>query len=221
MGFFNLGIEPIDMGEDLWWIFYLPRPMSIESRQLLLNALQGINTEMVAEELNDPDYTLILRQHGSYLEVLYSEESSPYLLLGMRGDEFLPVESPSARLNADRFLEFGKICYRLLKPIYAFAETVNSFVERNNVEAGLLTHMFWAQFFGPAFVQKIGQEILQKAPAWRNENMSDGGILFAMAATPYMVRGPQQYWLETKRYFDQHLSRPITWLNGMLDLREH
>lgn len=214
MSYFELGIEPIDMLEDLWWVFYPSKPVGMETRQPLIEAFQRIDAEIAAEDVGDPNFRIIFRLHSSHFELVNSGESSPSVFLGMRGDEFLPADTLLARQIAERFLELGRICYGVLKPIYAFTETLNAIVNRENVEARLLTHMFWAQYFGPDFVQRIGQDILLRAPGWRNENMSDGGLLYVLGATPYLRHGPRQHWGEAKRYFNQHLSHPVQWLGG-------
>ena|SRR5579859_1446631 len=119
--------------------------------------------------------------------------------------------TPRARANADRFLEYGKLCYRILQPAYAFTETFNTWVEEADVHAARLTHIFWAQCFGPAFIRSSGPDVLIHAPAWRNENLGDGGILYVLAASPYLQQGPRSFWQQAKSYFAQHVAWPLQW----------
>lgn len=129
----------------------------------------------------------------------------------MHAEHVIPPESSEARLNADLFLEYGKLCYRVLKPLYAFAENLNIHIAMDDVRAYRLTHICWAQFFGPDFVQEVGQEVLMNAPVWRNENLGDGGLLYVLAPSPYLHRGPRQYWDQAREYFARHVSTPIEW----------
>ena len=102
-----------------------------------------------------------------------------------------PPTSQAARVNSDLFLEHGKVCYRILRPLYAFSWSLNDYVERYQVEVFRLTHIFWAQFFGPDFSYSIGRNFLAGAPAWRNENMDDEGLLYVLAESPYLFNGPR------------------------------
>jgi hypothetical protein len=206
-------IEPIDFGEDLWWNFYLQKPLGMETRRPLVDSFTRLGMQVAGEYVSDPHYQLLFHDEeaGIYFEVSNGDDVSSHLTLGMRADEVLPPDSLLARLNADRFLEYGKVCYQALQPVYAFAENLNTYVERDDVEACQLTHICWAQFFGPDFARGIGRKVLINAPAWRNENLGDGGLLYVLAASPYLYQGPWQYWEAARQYFEQHIPRPIVW----------
>jgi hypothetical protein len=210
----NLDWLPIDVTEDFWWIFCLRSVQTLNALQPLLDKLENIGLRVVNTYLSAPYFRLILSEEtgDTYYQLSNpSDDILPYLFLGTLDEQFIPPDSLEARLRADQILEYGKVCYRVLQPLYAFAENMNTYVERADVEAYRLTHICWAQFLGSDFVEAVGHDILINAPAWRNENLGDGGLLYVLAASPYLYRGPRQYWEAARQYFKQYISDTIVW----------
>jgi hypothetical protein len=209
----------VDYLEDLWWVFYMRQSVVPDLRHDLVEAFSCLGIHVVSEYVSAPFFQLLFRDtvNDSQFEVSNSsDELAPYLFLGVKVDLVLPPEDTTARLNADLFLEYGKLCYRVLRPRYAFAENPNLYIEMTDVDRACLTHICWANLFGPEYVQGIGQGVLSNAPGWRNENLGDGGILYVLAASPYLYRGPRQYWEEARQYFKRHTSKPIVWSDAPL-----
>lgn len=208
------------MTNDLWWSFYLHESTGIETRQPLVDTLGKLGLHILDEYISDPHYQTLFSDDSSsiYYEISNGDEESAYVWLGTKSDNFLPPCSPSARLNADRLLELSKACYHTLKPLYAFAETMNSFVPREDVDAYHITRICWAQFFGSAFVQNFGRNMLTNAPAWRNENLGDGGLLYVLAVAPYVYRGGGQCWQQAREYFTPY-AQSIQWSDQLGDIR--
>jgi hypothetical protein len=202
-----------DMVEDLWWVFHLSQDIYPGVQHDLTKAFCQCEIQVVSEHLSEPFFRILFQD--TMTDVLFQisspDDLAPYLFLGIKADFVLPPETPASRLNADLFLEYGKLCYEILRPKHAFAENLNTHIEMADVDASRLTHICWANLFGPRFVKGIGREILINAPAWRNENLGDGGILYVLAASPYLYRGPRQYWEAARQYFRQHIPRPIVW----------
>ena len=48
---------------------------------------------------------------------------------------------------------------------------------RTRVRKAELRHLFWAMFFSPNYVQKMGRAFLFDSPVWEKEELGDGGIL--------------------------------------------
>ena len=48
-------------------------------------------------------------------------------------------------------------------------------------------YIYWANFFGPKLVKKIGREKLLSAPSWKTEELEDGGILLILGPTTYPI----------------------------------
>ncbi len=215
----DLNIEPIDQGEDLWWVFHLSRMCNLKTFESLLLTFGENNMKVVAEQFDDankPEFfrsILVMEIEGSHsiYFTACNDPEWPMFYFGMHAENVLPPHSPAARLNADLFLEYGRICYRELRPMYAFAENLNVDIVREDIELYHLTHICWAQMFGPNFVKGLDREMLINAPAWRNENLEDGGILYCLSATPFLYHGSRQYWNEARRYFKEHRLNPVEW----------
>jgi hypothetical protein len=209
----GLPVEPIDLIEDLWWCFYLRKPLGLETKQMLIGPFIKLGAQVVREHISNNHYQLLFHdpESGMYFEISNGDDISSYLTLGVQSDQMLPPETAAVRLRADYFLEYGKICWQSLQPLYAYAENLNIHVEMDDIEAYRLTRVCWAQFFGAQFVRGFGHDILNKAPAWRNENLSDGSLLYVLAASPYLIQGARQYWQQAREYFTQYVSTPIQW----------
>ena len=48
-----------------------------------------------------------------------------------------------------------------------------------------LKYIFWANFYGPAYVEKYGRKFLLGAPGWKKEELDDGGILYVVTESYY------------------------------------
>jgi len=204
----------IDETEDLWWVFYLSQAARQNLGHDLMETFRRRGMQVVSEYLSQPFFRIVLCDAltGIHFEISNaSDDLKPYLFLGMKADQVLPSDSATARLNSDLFLELGKVCYEVLRPRYAFGENLNMYVETEDINAGRLTHICWANLFGPRFVESVGRDLLTSAPAWRNENLTDGGLLYVLAASPYLYQGSQQCWEAARQYFGQNVSHAIVW----------
>lgn len=209
----------IDPTEDLWWVFHLNEAQTISVVEPLIEQLVERDMRVVDRHVSSPYFRVILQDEDAQIYFEFSNPSddrAPYLFLGTLAEPFLAVDSLTSRLLADRFLEYGKVCYRFLQPLYAFADSMNTYIKREDIQSYQLTHMCWAQFFGSDFVRGFGDKILLNGPAWRNENMGDGGVLYVLSAEPYLSHGPRQYWSQAKEYFAQYISNPMVWHDGLM-----
>jgi len=198
----------IDSTEDLWWVFYLQAPITMKETQPLIDEFRLRGLEVTHADSSPPYFKILLREAttGAQIELSNpSDDVAPYAFLGMQGDNFVPPDSSEARSFGDHFLEYGKVCYRFLRPLYAFAENMNVFVDREDVENSRLTQVFWSQLFNARYAKEFGDKLLMNAPGWRNENLGDGGLLYSLAASPYLYHGPRQCWDAARAYFKRHL----------------
>ena len=213
MIYFDSGLEPIDIAEDLWWQFYLPEPLGLETMQPLVDEFGSLGMQVIKDYISDPHYTLVIRdtQLDTYFEISNGDDVSAFLSLGVKADRLIPPDTIGARVSTDWFLELGKVCYMTIRPYYAFAESLNLFVEPASLLSGHLPWLGWAQLLGPQLVEQFGRSILSNAPSWRNENLGDGGILYVLAASPFLHDGPRQRWAQAKQYFGDYVAEPIKW----------
>jgi hypothetical protein len=89
---------------------------------------------------------------------------------------------------------FGRLLYSHLRPKYGrideggYDKPSDMAIARTE-----LKYLFWANFFGPAFVEKYGKKFLLGAPGWVKEELDDGGILY-VATESYF-----QWWSDPPR----------------------
>jgi hypothetical protein len=81
---------------------------------------------------------------------------------------------------ADGQLALGQMLYPKLRPTYGSIDEsggnrVGKYLERTE-----LRYIFWANFFGPKFVEGLGRKFLLDAPGWKKQELDDGGILYVV-----------------------------------------
>lgn len=83
------------------------------------------------------------------------------------------------------FLDIGKSLYEVLQPTFGWVDfDYGLFTTHEDIEALELPTLYWANFFGPAYVNKIGRDKILSAPAWAIEELADGGLLYVLASCP-------------------------------------
>jgi hypothetical protein len=81
-----------------------------------------------------------------------------------------------------RFLTIATKLYEVLHPTFGWVDLYHGWTTTHeDIEAMQLRYLYWANFFGPRLVEKIGRERIQTAPAWRVEQLDDGGLLYLLA----------------------------------------
>jgi len=63
-----------------------------------------------------------------------------------------------------------------------------------------LKGLFWANFFGPEYVEMFGRDKLLSAPWHRSEELSDGGLLLFISESPFDAAKPDYQSLKMKLY---------------------
>lgn len=80
------------------------------------------------------------------------------------------------------FLELGKHLYEVVKPSFGWIDLYHGWTTTHeDIESINLTHLYWANFFGPRYMECIGRDKILNAPAWDIEELSDGGLLYLLA----------------------------------------
>ena len=80
------------------------------------------------------------------------------------------------------FLEFAELIYPHLGPEYGWLDEVGERLHREqDIPGRKIAYLFWANFFGPPYVERYGRDFLLGAPGWRVEELSDGGILYVLS----------------------------------------
>jgi hypothetical protein len=79
---------------------------------------------------------------------------------------------------ARSLVEIGQELWEALSPNYGYAaEPGDNEPYLRTCRNMPLTHVFWANFFGPELVQRLGKSFLLRAPAWRSECIAGGGVI--------------------------------------------
>jgi hypothetical protein len=100
------------------------------------------------------------------------------------------------------FLELGRKLYMIVKPSFGWIDQYHGWTTTHeDIESLSLRLLYWANFFGPKFVQKLGRDKIMNAPAWKVEELIDGGILYLLG--PHLGLTDQHVPIErVKTYFD-------------------
>ena len=177
------------------------------------------NNERVRRELH------IAYKHRHLHILVVQDQSNEYNQLVFRLDlkwEYGPNESPvqtSVYLRthdawmfneakypreyyAQLMLRLGKALYAILHPVFGSIDFCSNRTREKDVQALKIPHIYWANFFGPEYVEKYGKEYFLNAPGWLHEELDDGGILYVLA--PVMARRVKGYKAlveEVKAYF--------------------
>lgn len=104
--------------------------------------------------------------------------------------------------NAQKLLLLVKALYHASQPKFAWIERCHSrgYTTQKDIENLHLPHIYWANFFGPEYVEKLDRKFLVNAPGWKIEELEDGGILYVL--TPSLVgTGPKRILQDVQAYF--------------------
>lgn len=87
---------------------------------------------------------------------------------------------------ASLFLDLGKTLYKSLTPDFGWLDICEpaGYTTQDEIDALALSHIYWANFFGPGFVRRLGTKRLLDAPAWSVEELGDGGVLLVLSSSP-------------------------------------
>jgi hypothetical protein len=84
------------------------------------------------------------------------------------------------------FLDLGKSLYKVLLPDFGWSDVCEpaGYTWYDDVQTLAVPHLYWANFFSPPYVARIGREKIMSAPAWSIEELPDGGLLYVLASYP-------------------------------------
>lgn len=103
--------------------------------------------------------------------------------------------------NAERLLRLAKLMYDILKPRFAWVERCHwkGYTTPEDVMQLRVPHIYWANFFSPAYVEKVGHAFLSNAPG-KIEGLADGGLLYVISPS-LEGTGPKAVTTAVKEYF--------------------
>ena len=103
--------------------------------------------------------------------------------------------------GVDSFLGFMNQMYEALPPAHGYAAMQRDYEAKNRLDYAkdenttvqkwvgrdlrqCLRGVYWANWFGPDYVNYFGAERLESAPCYRRERLADGGFLLLTARSP-------------------------------------
>lgn len=88
-----------------------------------------------------------------------------------------------SEMHSRLLLTIGIELYNILNPTFGWIDfNFGIFTTHEDVELVNLPALYWANFFGPRFVDKLGKQKLESAPGWKLEQLSDGGYLYVLSS---------------------------------------
>lgn len=115
----------------------------------------------------------------------YTEEQggSNKLEIGGLLDFQFKDERPLVEPFAQRLLAIARELYPLARPTYGEVEGNWGEWDTPDVFKRRLKHISWANFFGPAYVEKYGRDFLLGLPGYKTELLPDGGVFHQLSPT--------------------------------------
>jgi hypothetical protein len=112
----------------------------------------------------------------------------------------------SNEVNIHQFLDTAQLFYDLLHPYYGSIHSAEHKIEMATIqdprygktvlpitlEKGL-PGIYWANYFGPDYVERLGRDKLLSAPSYKIKQLSDGGLLLLTAPSPLVHANPEIY----------------------------
>lgn len=101
-------------------------------------------------------------------------------------------------------IELSKKLYAYLSPIYGFGEYGVGWREipsKEDILSGNVMRFCWTNFVPNNLVEKMGRKKLLSAPAWKVEELNDGGVLLVLAQNPLNINEVESKKIELMKYF--------------------
>jgi hypothetical protein len=80
-------------------------------------------------------------------------------------------------------LAIGTDLYNILKPSFGWIDfNFGLQTTHEDIEIGNLPTLYWANFFGPRYVNVLGENKILNAPGWKIDRLSDNGYLYVLSS---------------------------------------
>lgn len=206
------------------WAFSSKIPNAQELEYELLSQAykkRGSESLRVAYKHRNLQFVIIDQQGG--LDLIVSMDwaltgegatARPWIHVHTRDTAIFTRKEFDRQYYANRLLQLGKQLYCTVRPRFGWIERLpywrpetTGYTTEEEVERLEVPHVYWANFFNPAFVSKLGKDFLKQAPGWTCEELDDGGILYVL--TPSLEgTGPASVVRKVQEYFGvEHVRR--------------
>lgn len=151
-------------------------------RRLLTLAHQSKNCYFLAW---NPAWHLEIRQYIAWNSLKLGGERRAWIVTTTNNTPYFWYAEKNPLRYSRFYLDIGKQLYEVLRPTFGWIDfDYGLHTTHEDIEALELPALYWANFFGPPYVAKIGREKIMTAPAWSVEELSDGGLLYVLASCP-------------------------------------
>lgn len=114
-----------------------------------------------------------------------------------------------AARNVDSYLDVVRTVTEYVDFTYGFGRyggvgmvRPDAIPDREQLESGQVTHLFWLNVFSPVLVRRLGRETIAASPAWCVEFFEDGSCLLVTSDNP---RDPSEEWRDARDETARHL----------------
>jgi len=151
-------------------------------RRLLILAHQARDCYFLAW---NAEWQLEIRQYLVWGSLKMGKEERAWICSSTDNTPYFWRAEYNPRSYSRFFLDIGKGLYEVLRPSFGWIDFDYGLrTTHEDIEALRLPVIYWANFFGPAYVNRIGRAHILRAPAWAIEELSDGGLLYVLASCP-------------------------------------
>ncbi len=136
---------------------------------------------------------IVFGRKSPYPIEIYIDGRYKLIDLFNRFDLFLDQRFLQKDVNLDVLLQFAKQIYRWGDISYGYICHFNEWLgKRESYDLRYsLPGVFWANFFGPAYVNLIGKEKFLTAPVYFKEELENGGFLLLTTPSPFDYSLPE------------------------------
>lgn len=195
------------------WVDGIHKDWPIFNEQVLEELDIAYEKEQIRFEITETiiQYPELMDLHG-FVEITWVETPPKrsklpykYLKYSTHGTPIFTQKKYSSEDHCENLLHIVRLLYKAYKPRYGWVERglMSGYTTRDAIKNLEIPHIYWANIFGPEYVEKYGKEYFQNAPGWLCEFLDDGGCLYVLS--PDINRnkkGIKALEEEVKAYFD-------------------
>ena len=132
--------------------------------------------------------TSALLEYGVGIDFYASDKSSNILITCISSPLILehPDYEGTLEMRINSLINAAKLVYKYARPQFGVGDFETVFSAKIELFVG------WITFFSPELVKKYGKEKLLSAPAYKAEELSDGGILIRASYGPALSGFPSE-----------------------------
>jgi hypothetical protein len=180
MGFkveeFEIGKQPINF-----------EPNLANKQEWFKLAQHTKNCYFLAQHL---EWQLEIRQYVAWDSLKIGRGRRAWIVTSTNSTAYFRHDRYNPEFYAKIYLEIGKALYTIIQPTFGWSDLDYGLrTSHEDIESLALPHLYWANFFGPAYVEKLGRSRIMSAPAWQIQELGDGGILYVLGPSPSLSEG--------------------------------